>query len=683
MKIQKLSTKTKNNTFILNSNKTWTYFQFDYSNGGDKWKGIWQNDYKYVDEIKPYIIINEEKKYLQEYFLNAEYDGILAKSVFKINNTLITLNTWQVLNKNIIITNIEIETKEYEEILIGFEVLINHKHYTTDEHEENYEIWQDNFNKHLQIKSNKNTTLIGFNKDKGDINFKQNPSIINYKALDGKTQTCLKIENYEQKINLNHENKTSLYITNGESNNQFLHTDFINLNTLEQKHHTNKEDELTNWLKNYNTENGNEFNLLTQFFTNSIRLLTRKEQVLAGYPWFAEFWTRDFFHSVKGLLCLNQTEIVRNTLKNVIQKYYEKNQTPRLILSDKNEYGSFDANLLIIPSIKNYVDYTNDYYFLNEIKKFLLNFEEQLVNIYSNKKLNDNSESWMDTLKRNQAIENLYFYYQTLNDLEILFKKIDIPKDFSEQKKETQTIIDSYYNKKGFFNDSKDLEELRPNQLFLINSGLIEEKKVQSVLKNLLNKKMFTPVGVRTLAKGETEYKDDSYHNGTCWGLTNNLLLKQLFDNNLTQEISIIFKNIINDMNTRVIGGLSETYNPKTEQPTNAVLQLWTHTVLFEAFDENMFGIKPKLSENKIILKLKPLTNTQPIKRFDKKIGDTYMDLVISKQNKQTIYEIYFSKQPEFSIELHADKNYLVNGESIEGKVFKPKTTNKIILQNG
>ena len=72
------------------------------------------------------------------------------------------------------------------------------------------------------------------------------------------------------------------------------------------------------------------------------------------------------------------------------------------------------------------------------------------------------------------------------------------------------------------------VEKIRPNQIFAVSlpHGLLETPQRQSIVR-VVERELWTPVGLRTLERGDPDYKahyqgspanrDAAYHQGTVW----------------------------------------------------------------------------------------------------------------------------------------------------------------------
>ena len=151
--------------------------------------------------------------------------------------------------------------------------------------------------------------------------------------------------------------------------------------------------------------------------------------------------------------------------------------------------------------------------------------------------------TWMDakigdfvvTPRNGKAVEVNSMWYNALKIMEslsMLLKGKDESKKYGElAKKCKKSFNEKFYNKKrkslyDVLGDSK----IRPNQLFALSLSYPVIDPASDIAYEILNtveKKLLTPYGLRTLAKGEPGYRetyegdmikrDMSYHQGVIW----------------------------------------------------------------------------------------------------------------------------------------------------------------------
>ena len=362
--------------------------------------------------------------------------------------------------------------------------------------------------------------------------------------------------------------------------------------------------------------------------------------LIAGYPWFLD-WGRDSLISFEGILLIpKRFKIAREVLLTYVRDI-KFGLVPNGYSGFDNRplYNSVDASLLLFEQIRKYIQYTNDYKFVEE------NIYSHLENIISNYingiDVDDNNiyldndyllvsgtentqNTWMDakcngiaiTPRNGKAVEINAMWYNALKIMEELTNKIgkktDSKKYADLAKKCKKTYNEKFYNKRrkclyDVLGDSK----IRPNQLFslsltypIIDCNSEEAKNIINVCK----KKLLNNYGLKSLAKDEENYtpiyegdslkRDSSYHQGITWtwllGLyydalknvlkaTKNKKDKLEIEGELKKLIKNTTKTFTKDINEDgCIGSISEIYDStKPQLPKGAFAQAWSVAEVF------------------------------------------------------------------------------------------------------
>lgn len=366
----------------------------------------------------------------------------------------------------------------------------------------------------------------------------------------------------------------------------------------------------------------------------------RLHTLIAGYPWFLD-WGRDSLISFEGLLLIpKRFEIAKEVLLTYVRDI-KFGLVPNGYSGFDNRplYNSVDASLLLFEQIRKYIQYTNDYKFVEE------NIYSHLENIISNYingiDVDDNNiyldndyllvsgtentqNTWMDakcngiaiTPRNGKAVEINAMWYNALKIMEELTNKIgkktDSKKYADLAKKCKKAYNENFYNKRrkclyDVLGDSK----IRPNQLFslsltypVIDCNSEEAKNIINVCK----KKLLNNYGLKSLAKDEENYtpiyegdslkRDSSYHQGITWtwllGLYYNALKNVLkatknkkdkleIEEELQKFIKNTTKTFTKDINEDgCIGSISEIYDStKPQLPKGAFAQAWSVAEVF------------------------------------------------------------------------------------------------------
>lgn len=357
--------------------------------------------------------------------------------------------------------------------------------------------------------------------------------------------------------------------------------------------------------------------------------------ILAGYPWFLD-WGRDSLISFEGLLLKTKRFEIAKEVLLTFTKDIKFGLVPNGYSGYDNRplYNSVDSSLLLFEQLKKYIEYTNDYEFVEK------NFYRELVkvieaykngidvddnNIYMDKDglINSGTENtqntWMDakvngfavTPRNGKAVEINSMWYNSLMIMGDLTKKYKSEEkanyyyDMAEKAKKS-------FNKKFYNKDKKCLydvlgdDKIRPNQLFSLSLTypVIDpnSKKAEEIIQTV-TKKLYTKHGLKTLEKGQKNYvevyegdsfrRDMSYHQGITWpwlfGIYNNAYVNMINGSKtesrrkrleeeykkFVEEVYKTFKKDINDIGC--LGSISELYDSKSPYlPKGTISQAWS-----------------------------------------------------------------------------------------------------------
>lgn len=288
------------------------------------------------------------------------------------------------------------------------------------------------------------------------------------------------------------------------------------------------------------------------------RPMFRLHTIIAGYPWFLD-WARDSLISFEGLLLISKRyEIAKEVLLTLIRDikfglvpngYSGFDQRPL--------YNSADASLLLFEAVYKYYKYTNDIVTIKGIyprlKTIIKSYRDGIDIDNNNIYLDDDNlivsgtpetqNTWMDakygdyafTPRNGKAVEINALWYNALRimqELSNICENKETSNEYKEMAEDTQIAFNNkFYNKRrkclyDVIGDSK----IRPNQLFSLSLTypvIDPSSEIAENIMNVIDKKLLTPYGLRTLAKGEKNYveiyegdpfkRDASYHQGPVW----------------------------------------------------------------------------------------------------------------------------------------------------------------------
>ena len=285
----------------------------------------------------------------------------------------------------------------------------------------------------------------------------------------------------------------------------------------------------------------------------------------ASRDWFLEAWGRDTFISLPGILLVTGRYVIA---KAVIQNFarYEKNGLiPNRIRPNLVEYNNVDGSMWFIQAIKSYLNYTNDWEFVQEMLPVIRNIidgyiegtsyerfgKDQIIKMdeHDGLLINPPQATWMDadptgnqpiTPRNGKAVEINALWYSNLRFLAAIEKHFHIRSRKTKYYNSIATRVKIAYNKKFWNSDENALYDviegdlhkgaIRPNMVIAVSHGgdLLPENRQIGVVNSALSD-LLTPGGLRTLSPRDSNYigkyntnlppkqKDLAYHQGTAW----------------------------------------------------------------------------------------------------------------------------------------------------------------------
>ena len=283
--------------------------------------------------------------------------------------------------------------------------------------------------------------------------------------------------------------------------------------------------------------------------------------IIAGYHWFTD-WGRDTMISLEGLTLVTGREREAGFILRTFAHYVRAGLIPNMFPDGSNEglYHTADATLWFFHAVDRYVRYTHDESMLLHLLPTMLDIVEHHVKGTAfgigvdqrDMLLREGAEgyqlTWMDakvdgwvvTPRRGKAVEINALWYNALRLLQGWLEEVRGSRDAAPVKARADKVYESFNNRfwipsEGYLYDVIDGEDgscsalCRPNQIFAISLDhpVLDRSHWQSVL-DVVEKRLLTPVGLRSLAPDEPEYKqryfgdlrarDAAYHQGTVWG---------------------------------------------------------------------------------------------------------------------------------------------------------------------
>ena len=281
--------------------------------------------------------------------------------------------------------------------------------------------------------------------------------------------------------------------------------------------------------------------------------------VIAGYHWFTD-WGRDTMISLEGLTLTTGRHIQARYVLRTFAHYIHEGLIPNMFPEGKKEglYHTTDATLWFFHALSRYVEATGDKVTLRLILPQLRDIVEHhlrgtLFGIHVDPKdglltqgaqgyqltwMDAKVDDWVVTPRRGKAVEINALWYNALRLLEGWMREEHGEEDAQTMAVHAERARESFnqrfWNEEtGFLYDVIDGEKgddpsCRPNQIFAISlpNPILDRSRWEPVVE-VVTKRLLTPVGLRSLAPDEPEYKavydgdlrsrDAAYHQGTVW----------------------------------------------------------------------------------------------------------------------------------------------------------------------
>ncbi len=283
--------------------------------------------------------------------------------------------------------------------------------------------------------------------------------------------------------------------------------------------------------------------------------------VIAGYHWFTD-WGRDTMISLEGLTLTTGRAAEAGYILRTFAHYIRDGLIPNVFPEGGSDglYHTADASLWFFHAVDRYLEWTRDRESLLALLPRLLDIAEhhlagtrfgigvdpgdgllrQGAQGYQLTWMDAKVGDWVVTPRRGKAVEINALWYNALRLLEGWLRECRAQNDANADRyayaaeMAHRSFNDRFwYGSGGYLYDVVDGERgddsaCRPNQLlaFSLKHEVLDHIRWEPVL-NVVHQRLLTPVGLRSLAPGEPDFKpryfgdlrarDAAYHQGTVW----------------------------------------------------------------------------------------------------------------------------------------------------------------------
>lgn len=320
--------------------------------------------------------------------------------------------------------------------------------------------------------------------------------------------------------------------------------------------------------------------------------------IIAGHPWFQNYWARDSFWSVLGLIDSGYFEEAEKILENFV----ERGLPGKINLEgdDEENCRSDTYPLYIIAADK----LERHYGTTSKIEEGMEEAFEQLET--ENGLVQHDSEgTWMDTLERPEAVDVQSLW---LKAAEIMGEREKELREGLEKFTEGEYVMDHLGG-----NPPHTINPAVPLMFGHTDSGLSK-----------INAEFSSRFGARTRSVTDPGYNSSGYHTGSTWGLTTCWAAAANFQNGKTVEGLNFLENFSEFLDEGQPGALPEIVDSENGENLGCLEQAWSAGMFVHVIDSYLLGIKVGKDE----VKIEPCESYSG-KRLNKRVGEAYLDIKV------------------------------------------------------
>jgi predicted glycogen debranching enzyme len=355
-----------------------------------------------------------------------------------------------------------------------------------------------------------------------------------------------------------------------------------------------------------------------------VRRADETPSLVAGYPWFTD-WGRDTMIALPGLFLLRGMFTEARDLLRGFLRYIDQGLIPNRFpdYGEQPEYNTADATLWMFQAVHAHFQATADFSFIRDefypVGKEILAWHQRGTHHGIRVDPEDGlliagtegtQLTWMDarvegrvvTPRHGKPVEVNALYYNALRLMETWAAGCGESGSAAQYSQQASRVRKAFAEKfwnvgRHFLNDvitpNGADARLRPNQLFAVSLPfpLIANGEARAVV-DAVERELLTPVGLRTLARGEPGYvphyqggvaqRDGAYHQGTVWPwLLGPFVRAYLRTHRQEAEAKkYCLDRIIalgSELDTACLGTLAEIFEPEPpHRPVGAPAQAWS-----------------------------------------------------------------------------------------------------------
>ncbi len=352
-------------------------------------------------------------------------------------------------------------------------------------------------------------------------------------------------------------------------------------------------------------------------------------EIIAGYHWFG-CWGRDSLISLPGLtLVTGRHDAAKKILLDLANRQ-RGGLIPNWFEGETADYGCADTSLLFIYALHKYLCYTDDIALanklwdaLNEIVESYVRGSNEGIRVDEDGLVWSDKATWMDARvggelvvpRQGKAVEINALWYNALRAMEAIAERSGRAFKFTElAERVKKNFLAKFWGDsrgclydviRGEFRDPR----VRPNQIFAVGLPfpIVEGTQAREVV-SVVQKKLLTPCGLRSLEKGDPDYRgackgnaierDLAYHQGTVWSwLIGPFVTAFIRANKVAgkeQAVGFLSRLVGDHLAEAGIGTVSEIFDgDEPHTPRGCISQAWSVAEILRCYIEDIKDKRP------------------------------------------------------------------------------------------
>jgi len=325
--------------------------------------------------------------------------------------------------------------------------------------------------------------------------------------------------------------------------------------------------------------------------------------IIAGHPWFQDYWARDSFWTVLGLIDAGHFELAGEILENFVDKGLDSK------IGLENGEGDEMERADTLPLFAVAVDKLKRHHRISE------KLDEAVQGLMKEADTDENgviqhgdTATWMDTLERSPAVDIQSLWLEAASISE------NGAGELAEglQKFEREDYMIDYLG--------EDVPETI-NSAVPLMFGHVDEDKAERYLEKI-NGEFSSTYGARTRSVTDPGYEGDGYHNGSVWGLTTMWAAAANLNYGQEKQGKNFLKKMTQFIDRNQPGALPEVVDAENGELLGCSEQAWSAGLYVHVVDSYLLGIDVK--KDKVVVD--PVSNFTG-KRLGKRVHDEVLDL--------------------------------------------------------